>query len=108
MKLDHSNATVTVSIAGLGLACINKHKRNRCEIGILRCDRHKPLLDIQRIEYGRDGKPVRSSLVPHSLNLDEDILIDVNLPGWRPDPALKKGLAISLAVSSIVWMIYRR
>ena len=80
MKLDHLNATVTVSIAGLGLACINKHKRNRCEIGILRCDRHKPLLDIQRIEYGTDGKPLRSSLVPHTLNRDEDILIDVIFP----------------------------
>jgi len=53
--------------------------RNRCEVGILRCDRHKPALDIQRIELDpKTREPVRASLVPHSLNLEEDILIDVD------------------------------
>ena len=93
MKLDHLNASVTVSIAGLGLACINKRKRNRCEIGILRCDRHKPLLDIQKIEYGGDGKAVRSSLVPHSLNLDEDISIDVIFPDNAGLPRCENGVS---------------
>jgi hypothetical protein len=92
MLLDHLNSSVTVSIAGLGLACINKRKRNRCEIGIIRCDRHKPLLDIQRIEYDRSGKPIRSSLVPHSLNLDEDILIDVISADDGEPPRCEKGV----------------
>jgi hypothetical protein len=81
MPLDHSKANVTISIAGLALSCINKLMQNRCEVGILRCERHKPILDIQRIELDPcTGKPVRSSLVHHSLNLDEDILITVEYP----------------------------
>jgi hypothetical protein len=53
---------------------------------MIRCDRHKPLLDIQKIEYDRSGKPLRSSLVPHSLNLNEDVMIEVVFPdnGGRP------------------------
>ena len=88
MPLDHSKATVTVSIAGLALSCINKLKRNRCEIGILRCDRHRPLLDIQKIELDpKSGIPRCSSLVPHSLSLDEDISINVvyHDTGGRPN-----------------------
>jgi hypothetical protein len=76
--LDHSKANITIDIGGLALACINSRQRNRCEVGILRCDRHKPILDIQRIElHPKSRKPLRSVLVPHSLNLDEDIVIDV-------------------------------
>src|SRR5215212_6857591 len=77
MPLDHSKATVTISVAGLALSCINRLKQNRCEIGILRCDRHRPLLDIQKIELDKRGSPLRSCLVPHSLSLDEDISIDL-------------------------------
>ena len=81
MPLDHSKATVTIEVVGLALSCINKRERNRCEIGILRCDRHTPVLDIQRIEFDpRTRIPVRSSLVPHALNLNENILIDVVYP----------------------------
>lgn len=79
MPLDHSRANVTISIAGLALACINTRKRNRCEIGILRCERHKPLVDIQRILLDPETRtPVRSSLIPHSLSLDDDIFVQVN------------------------------
>jgi hypothetical protein len=74
---NHSKATVTITIEGLALACINGHKRNRCEVGILRCDRHKPLLDIQQINLDESGNACSSSLIPNSLNLDEDILIDL-------------------------------
>src|SRR5689334_7851441 len=81
MPLDHSKANAIISVAGLALSCINALKRNRCEIGILRCDRHKPLLDIQKIELDPDSRqPVRSSLIAHSLSLDEDIFIDVEYP----------------------------
>ena len=77
--LDHSKATVTIAVGGLALSCINHLKRNRCEVGILRCDRHKPTLDIQRIELDpKTREPLSASRVPHSLNLDEDILIDVD------------------------------
>jgi len=81
MPLDHSKANVTISVAGLALSCINTLKRNRCEVGILRCDRHKPLLDIQKIELDPDSRnPIRSSLIAHSLSLDEDISINVEYP----------------------------
>lgn len=74
--LDHSKANVTIAIGGLALACINSRERNRCEVGLLRCDRHKPVLDIQRVElHPKSRRPIRSTLVPHSLNLDEDITI---------------------------------
>ncbi|PYP83412.1 MAG: hypothetical protein DMF61_23250 [Blastocatellia bacterium AA13] len=77
MPLDHSKATVTISIAGIALSCINKLEGNRFEIGFLRCDRHRPLLDIQEIEFDpKTGESIRSCLIPHSLNLDEDITIN--------------------------------
>ncbi len=81
MSLDHAKATVTISVAGIALTCINKLEGNRCEIGMLRCDRHTPLLDIQRIELDPETRtPISSSLIPHSLNLNEDLLINVVYP----------------------------
>ena len=81
MPLDHTRANVTISLAGLALSCINQVMRNRCEVGIIRCDRHRPLLDIQRIEMEPKSRvPLRSCLIPHALNLDEDILIRVVYP----------------------------
>src|ERR1051325_3817218 len=78
MPLDHSKANTTISFVGLALSCINKRKQNRCEVGVLRCERHKPTLDIQRIELDSVyGNPIRASLVPHSLNLDQDISINL-------------------------------
>lgn len=92
MSLDHSKATVTISVAGLALSCINPLKQNRCEVGLLRCDRHKPVLDIQQIEMGhRSGNPICSSLIPNSLNLNEDILINVVHPDTDCMSKCKKG-----------------
>ncbi|HWX41689.1 MAG TPA: hypothetical protein VN345_11115 [Blastocatellia bacterium] len=92
--LDHSKANVTIAIGGLALACINGQKRNRCEVGILRCDRHKPILDIQRIElHPKSRKPLHSSLVPHSLNLDEDIVIDVEYGDVAEVSHCKRGVS---------------
>jgi hypothetical protein len=40
------------------------------------------MFDIERIELDPDsGIPIRSSLIPHSLNLDEDISINIIYPG---------------------------
>jgi hypothetical protein len=95
MPLDHSKATVTLSVAGLALACINRRKLNRCEIGILRCDRHKPVLDIQKIELDPEsGQPLRSSLIPHSLNLDEDISINVVYPDTDEKAPCQRGTTL--------------
>lgn len=81
MPLDHSKATVTVSIAGIALSCINKRERDRCEISILKCDRHKLTFDIQKIElHPRTREPVGSCLIPHSLSLDDDIAITLAHP----------------------------
>ena len=92
MPLDHSKATVTVSVAGLALSCINPLKQSRCEVGLLRCDRHRPVLDIQRIELRHeDGEPKCSSLIYHSLNLNEDILINVEHPDKGRISDCKKG-----------------
>lgn len=87
MPLNHSKATVRISLAGLALVCINKREHNRCEIGILRCDRHAPVLDIQKIELDSTRTKRKSScLVEHSLCLDDDIFIDVINPA--PDEGL--------------------
>jgi hypothetical protein len=79
MSLDHSEANVTFSIAGLAIA--RPHHRNQYEIGFLKCDRHNLSLDIQEIEVNPvTGVPLHSCLRHHSLRLDEDISIDVVYP----------------------------
>ena len=94
MPLDHSRANVTISLAGLALSCINQDMRNRCEVGIIRCDRHRPLLDIQRIEMEPGTRvPLRSCLIPHALNLDEDILIRVVYPNAEATANSKRGVS---------------
>lgn len=81
MPLDHSKASVSLSVAGLALTCINGLKGRRGEIGILRCDRHEPVLDIQRININPEtGEPISSSLIEHKLNLNEDISVDLIYP----------------------------
>jgi hypothetical protein len=79
MSLDHSKANVTISVAGIAIS--RPHKRNQFEIAFVKCDRHNLVLDIQKIELDAETRsPIRSSLKPHSLRLDEDILIDVVYP----------------------------
>jgi hypothetical protein len=82
MPLDHKEAVVTISFSGLALSCINKKKNNRYEFGILGCERHNPVFDIQKIYL--DPKtmiPISSRLMPHSLSLADDIEIEVVNPG---------------------------
>jgi len=81
MPLDHKEAVVTISFSGLALSCINKKKNHRYEFGILGCERHDPVFDIQEISM--DPKtmiPISSRLMPHSLDLADDIEIEVVNP----------------------------
>lgn len=79
MQPDPENASVTVSLAGVALLCINRARENLCEVGVISCDHHKPVLDIQRIDLDPGtGKPVGSTLINHQLNLDGDIWITVH------------------------------
>jgi hypothetical protein len=81
MPLDHTKATVIVSIAGIAISCTNRRERNRCEISILKCDRHTLTFDIQKIElHPKTREPVSSCLIPHSLSLDDDIAITLARP----------------------------
>ena len=59
MARGHSKATVTVDFEGLGLMCINRDK-TKAEVGLLTCGRHKPVLDIQKIELDNAGRAARS------------------------------------------------
>jgi hypothetical protein len=68
--------------------------RNRLEVGIIRCDRHTPHLDIQEIVYKpgiRD--PICSSLIPHKLNLDEDLSINLIYPDEEDSSQCKLGVS---------------
>jgi hypothetical protein len=76
MPLNHSEANVTISVAGIAFSRV--YKRNQFEVDFLRCDRHKPMLDIQKITLDPvTRKRISSSLVDHFLSLNEDISIDV-------------------------------
>ena len=79
MLPNHSEATVTISFAGVALFCINKDKQNRCEVGIVHCDRHQTVMDIQEIVFDNSGDPIKSMLTtpPASPFLGSDILIKV-------------------------------
>lgn len=97
MPLDHSKATVTVSVVGLAIACINRMKKDQCEIGMLRCDRHTPVLDIQKIRLDPEsGEPINSCLFSHTLNLGEDIFINVKRPHARGDSHCAQGTSTYL------------
>jgi hypothetical protein len=100
MPLDHAKANVTISVVGIALCSINSEKRNRCEIDIIRCERHKPVLDIQKITLVPDNldpdkrKPSCSSVIPHSLNLDQDISINVAHSKTDGSPPCERGTSI--------------
>jgi hypothetical protein len=95
MPLDHAQATVTMSIAGIAISRL--YKRNQYEIDLLRCDRHRTALDIEKIELDPVTRmPRRSSLVTHSLNLSEDIAIDVTYPDKDGCPRFQRGVSTYL------------
>jgi hypothetical protein len=95
MPLDHSKANVIISVAGIAFS--RTYKRNQFEVDFLRCDRHRPVLDIQKIElHAATRKRIRSSLVAHSLNLAENISIDVVYPDEDGSPRFQRGVSTYL------------
>src|SRR5262245_29967914 len=79
MPLDHTKATVTISFSGLALSCINA--KGQYEFGVIGCDRHQPVFDIQKIYLDpKTMTPINSELVDHSLSLKDDIEIEVVNP----------------------------
>jgi len=90
--LDHTKAVVTISFSGLALSCINREKNNRYEFGILECERHNPIFDIQEISLDPETMiPISSKLVDHSLNLADDIEIEVVNPVQKGVSRYTKG-----------------
>lgn len=82
MPLNHTQATATVTVAGLALFRTVAHGRaKQCEVGILRCDNHTLELRIEEIILEADGiTPRRSRIIEPEFDLDKDIVIRVNDP----------------------------
>jgi hypothetical protein len=82
MPLNHSQATATVTVAGLALfRMIGQENGSQCEVGILQCDHHTLELRIEEILLEADGvTPQRSRVINPEFDLDKDIFIRVNDP----------------------------
>lgn len=82
MPLNHSQATATVTVAGLAFfRMIGKGRAKQCEVGILQCDNHTLELRIEEILLEADGiTPQRSRIIVPEFRTDEDIFIRVHDP----------------------------
>jgi hypothetical protein len=82
MPLNHSQATATVTVAGLALfRMIGQGRAKQCEVGILQCDKHTLELRIEEILLEADGiTPERSRVINPEFDLDKDIFIRANNP----------------------------
>jgi hypothetical protein len=82
MPLNHSQATATVTVAGLALIrTIPQGGTRHCEVGILQCDNHTLELRIEEITLEADGiTPHQSRVIEPTFDLDQDIFIRVNDP----------------------------
>src|ERR1700730_18224326 len=82
MPLNHSQATATVTVAGLALfRMIGRGRARQCEVGVLQCDNHTLELRIEEILLEADGiTPQRSRVINPEFDLDKDIFIRVNDP----------------------------
>ncbi|MGH9840000.1 MAG: hypothetical protein ACREEM_14545 [Blastocatellia bacterium] len=69
----YDDPTVSISLSGLMLFCINDKKH--CEVGILRCPHHDFVMDIQKVTTNPRTGETQSSLESHPLSLDRDIVI---------------------------------
>lgn len=82
MPLNHSQATATVTVAGLAFfRTFGKARARQCEVGILQCDNHTLELRIEEILLEADGiTPKRSRIIVPEFRTDEDIFIRVHDP----------------------------
>lgn len=82
MPLNHSQATATVTVAGLALfRKTGRGRAKQCEVGILQCDNHTLELRIEEILLEADGiTPQRSRIIVPDFRTDEDIFIRVHDP----------------------------
>lgn len=82
MPLNHSQATATVTVAGLALfRMIGQGRPQQCEVGILQCDNHTLELRIEEILLEADGiTPERSRVIEPAFDLDKDIFIRASDP----------------------------
>src|SRR6266404_1356078 len=82
MPLNHSQATATVTVAGLALfRRIGRGRAKQCEVGILQCDNHTLELRIEEILLEADGiTPQRSRIIVPEFRTDKDIYIKVHDP----------------------------
>lgn len=82
MPLNHSQATATVTVAGLAFfRMIGQGRAKQCEVGILQCDNHTLELRIEEILLEADGiTPQRSRIIVPEFRTDEDIFITVHDP----------------------------
>lgn len=93
MPLNHSQATATVTFAGLALfRMIEQGRAKQCEVGILQCDKHTLEMRIEEIIFESDGiTPRHSRVINPKFDLDKDIFIRVNDPldkgviAYKPD-----------------------
>lgn len=82
MPLNHSQATATVTVAGLAFfRMIGQGRAKQCEVGILQCDNHTLELRIEEILLEADGiTPQRSRIIVPDFRTDKDIFIRVHDP----------------------------
>ncbi|HXU38423.1 MAG TPA: hypothetical protein VN937_18855 [Blastocatellia bacterium] len=82
MPLNHSQATATVTVAGLAFfRMIGQRRAKQCEVGILQCDNHTLELRIEEILLEKDGiTPQRSRIIVPQFDTDKDIFIRVHDP----------------------------
>lgn len=93
MPLNHSQATATVTVAGLALfRTIGEGRAKQCEVGILQCDNHTLELRIEEILLEADGiTPQRSRIIVPKFDTDKDFFIRANDPlvdgvtAYKPD-----------------------
>jgi hypothetical protein len=80
MSLNHSQATATVTVAGLAFfRMVGKGRDKQCEVGILQCDNHTLELRIEEIQLEADGvTPQRSRIIVPRFDTDKDIFIRVH------------------------------
>lgn len=109
MPLNHSQATATVTVAGLAFfRMIGQGRAKQCEVGILQCDNHTLELRIEEILLEADGiTPRRSRIIVPKFRTDEDIFIRVHDPldagvtCYKPRPSGRRASNMSQKLDDV-------